>query len=293
MTGKARESVSTVASRSLRGPLFWGVVAGLLVSVAFVVGLFFIILLRRFLVPINFEAPVALAVVFVGFLLFFVLAGIILSISSANKLKGRSVDILARAQELGITREERILLIQIIRDPPAKAKGYTRAVIALTVLLVLGIALITAMLVPIQTPALDLVTPILGALTGLVAAITGFYYGGQAREGQKSPATGSPGPEQEPSHQPIVNIDYPQEGSRHPPGQVSVFGNASVPEKIKKVDVSLDGAKWTPASTERLPAVETRWNASVTLEKGPITIHARVTDTLDRELKAEVNVVVA
>jgi len=60
--------------------------------------------------------------------------------------------------------------------------GFRRAIIALTVILILGIAVFHLLVNDTDTNSRAVVNNILSMLAGLVAAIAGFYFGGRFTE---------------------------------------------------------------------------------------------------------------
>jgi hypothetical protein len=72
--------------------------------------------------------------------------------------------------------------IKEIGEPPPGIPGLARAVMALTVIVVLGIAVIHILVEGPRGDNSQIINNILSMLAGLLAAITGFYFGGKTAE---------------------------------------------------------------------------------------------------------------
>ena len=75
--------------------------------------------------------------------------------------------------------------IKEIGEAPPGIPGLARAVMALTVIVVLGIAVIHILVEGPQGDNSQIINNILSMLAGLLAAITGFYFGGKTAEKKK------------------------------------------------------------------------------------------------------------
>ena len=75
--------------------------------------------------------------------------------------------------------------IKEIGEAPPGIPGLARAVMALTVIVVLGIAVIHMLVEGPQGNNSQIINNILSMLAGLLAAITGFYFGGKTAEKKK------------------------------------------------------------------------------------------------------------
>jgi hypothetical protein len=64
----------------------------------------------------------------------------------------------------------------------SNVKGLARATMALTVIVVLGIAIFHILAKGAPGENSQIINNVLGMLSGLLAAITGFYFGGKAAE---------------------------------------------------------------------------------------------------------------
>lgn len=67
-------------------------------------------------------------------------------------------------------------------EKPSGISGVTRGTIAVTIIVVLGIAMIQMMVVDPETYHEEQINNVLSVLAGLVAAVSGFYFGGKAAE---------------------------------------------------------------------------------------------------------------
>lgn len=124
----------------------------------------------------NIDSNFTLALIYITALTMFIIGSVGYSAARAYNTKDALVGILADGTNR-LTPEERVRLINAVESPPRRMRGFSRVVIALTVLFILGVALFSSLTIGIPPTAKDVITPVLGALTGLVAAITGFYYG--------------------------------------------------------------------------------------------------------------------
>lgn len=79
-------------------------------------------------------------------------------------------------------REDLQKLLKEIGKPPPGMSGLARATMALTVIAILGIAMIHILVKGGQPEGSRVVENVLSMLAGLLAAITGFYYGGRTAE---------------------------------------------------------------------------------------------------------------
>ncbi len=134
--------------------------------------------------PFIFNSEDLLLFAFVLILLLFVLSTVIYSIHISSKIRIKALELLEKG--IFLDENERKGLIKVLEGPAPPIRGFTRAVIALTVLLVLGISLFAALFLNVSDSGQAIVTPILGALTGLAAAITGFYDGSRLTENQNN-----------------------------------------------------------------------------------------------------------
>ncbi len=80
------------------------------------------------------------------------------------------------------TEEIKELIKEIDKAPPG-IPGLARATMALTVITILGIAVIHVLVkIPFGEQNQQIVSNVLSILAGLLSAITGFYFGGKAAE---------------------------------------------------------------------------------------------------------------
>ena len=68
------------------------------------------------------------------------------------------------------------------KDELKGVSGFRRATIALTVILILGIAIFHLLTRPVDPDSKEIVSNIISMLAGLVSAIVGFYFGGRFAE---------------------------------------------------------------------------------------------------------------
>ena len=91
--------------------------------------------------------------------------------------------LIKEASQKGLDLNE---LKAIIGKAPPGIPGLARTMMSLTVILILGLAVICILMDPnfsgSKDQTLQLVNNILSMLAGLLAAITGFYFGGKATE---------------------------------------------------------------------------------------------------------------
>ena len=80
---------------------------------------------------------------------------------------------------------------QFAKAPPG-ISGLARTIMALTVIVILGMAVLHILVRDGQAENMKIVDNILSMLAGLLAAITGFYFGGRAAE--RKPDETEPGP---------------------------------------------------------------------------------------------------
>jgi YVTN family beta-propeller protein len=99
-----------------------------------------------------------------------------------------------------------------------------------------------------------------------ISAVNGVGEGPRSDEVRATP---TPAPDTSP---PTVVIDSPAANSALTSTDVTVTGTASDDRSIQKVEISLDGTTWSPASGT------TSWSARVVLKEGTNTIYVRATD---------------
>lgn len=73
-------------------------------------------------------------------------------------------------------------LVKEFSHPPPGITGLARTAMALTVIVILGIAVIHILINKSTQEDCQVINNILSMLAGLLAAITGFYYGGRTAE---------------------------------------------------------------------------------------------------------------
>jgi len=121
---------------------------------------------------------------------------ICLAYHSKNKTRKQLLDEAARN---GLEQAELQEFIKEIGKSPPGISGLARATMALTVIVILGIAVIHILVKGDQPEGSQIVNNVLSMLAGLLAAITGFYYGGRtaekkAEEEKTQPAAKKPPP---------------------------------------------------------------------------------------------------
>jgi len=102
---------------------------------------------------------------------------IFLAYRSQNKMR---IILIEKASLDKLTLNELKEFVKESGKAPPGIPGLSRAIIALTVILILGIAVFHLLLSQI-------VNNVLSMLAGLLAAITGFYFGGRAVEKKEEP----------------------------------------------------------------------------------------------------------
>jgi hypothetical protein len=107
------------------------------------------------------------------------LADIFLAYWSRSRMRGRLVNHAAIDQLSG---DELQAFLKELGSPPPGISGLARSTMALTVIVVLGIAVIHILATGQEGEDSQIVENILSMLAGLLAAITGFYFGGRASE---------------------------------------------------------------------------------------------------------------
>jgi hypothetical protein len=107
------------------------------------------------------------------------LLDICLAYRSRNKTRNF---LIKKASHDGLQLKELHGFLKEIREPPPGIPGLARAVMALTVIVVLGVAVIHVLVEGAPKDGGEIVENILSMLAGLLAAITGFYFGGRTAE---------------------------------------------------------------------------------------------------------------
>lgn len=110
------------------------------------------------------------------------LLDICLAYSSRNK--ARSI-LIEKATADGLQPKERQEFILEIGKPPPGIPGLARAVMALTVIIILGVAVVHILVNGAPENGGEIIDNVLSMLAGLLAAITGFYFGGRTAEKTK------------------------------------------------------------------------------------------------------------
>jgi hypothetical protein len=120
------------------------------------------------------------------------LAGVVLLpglLDTWKAYKARSsemVDLQTVIQNFKGTLDEQHLerLVKIVAEGPGGISGLSRAVMALSVITLLGFVLFFTLAVPLPagSSANQILNNLVSILGGLVAAITGFYFGSKAKD---------------------------------------------------------------------------------------------------------------
>jgi len=112
---------------------------------------------------------------------------IFLAYRSQNKMR---IILIEKASLDKLTLNELKEFVKESGKAPPGIPGLSRAIIALTVILILGIAVFHLLLFegsPMDKDNSQIVNNVLIMLAGLLAAITGFYFGGRAVEKKEEP----------------------------------------------------------------------------------------------------------
>lgn len=133
----------------------------------------------------------------------FVLFGLDIVLVYVSLWRARK-DLLDRVRPETLTKDQLKLLGGFVTTGPPGIAGLTRSIIALSFLLIIGVALFHLMVTPPPIDKLpESVDRILMLLTGALIAITGFYFGSRAsmegrmlgtRNGTDTPSSGEEGP---------------------------------------------------------------------------------------------------
>lgn len=109
---------------------------------------------------------------------------ILMAYVSHNKIRQQLVDkVIEKASKDGLSLAELKELLKETAKAPGGMQGLSRASMALSVILILGIAVFHLMSKAAPTAGdSQIVGNILSMLGGLLAAITGFYFGGRTAE---------------------------------------------------------------------------------------------------------------
>jgi hypothetical protein len=107
---------------------------------------------------------------------------VIVLYSMQYKIRKRLID---KAAANGLTVDELKSLLAEVKGPLSTVVGTARTPIALTVIVILGIAIAHLL---VRGESGDIINNILSMLAGLLAAITGFYFGGRQAEAESKKA---------------------------------------------------------------------------------------------------------
>lgn len=123
--------------------------------------------------------------ILVYIILLFIFAGfpIILDIFLAYRSQSRTRNLLIEKASLdNLEIDELRELIKESGKAPPGIPGLARATMALTVIIILGIAVFHVLVKGAAGDNSQIISNILSMLAGLLAAITGFYFGGKTSE---------------------------------------------------------------------------------------------------------------
>jgi hypothetical protein len=125
-------------------------------------------------------------VIYALILAFFITIPTILDICKAyNSRKETWLLLINKASQNGLTKEELQALIQSTAAGPPGISGMSRALMALAVIIILGIAVFHLLgTCPIKDNT-QIVNNVLSMLAATLASITGFYFGGRSAEERK------------------------------------------------------------------------------------------------------------
>jgi len=122
---------------------------------------------------------------------------IFLSYRLANNNRDKFIE---KAAEQGLTQDELNALLKSVAVPPPGIPGLSRATMALSVVMILGIA-VFHLLVKGPADSSQTISNILSMFGGLLAAITGFYFGNKSKE--TNGTTSEPTAESKPLSTPV------------------------------------------------------------------------------------------
>lgn len=125
-------------------------------------------------------------IIIVAFAVLPLVIDILMAYSSHNKARKMLID---KASLNGLDKDELGELLNESSKPPPGIPGLARSMIALTVILILGVAVFHLLTSNSLGDNSEIINNVLSVLAGLLAAITGFYFGGRAAE-KKSEDTG-------------------------------------------------------------------------------------------------------
>lgn len=114
--------------------------------------------------------------------LFAGIPGVLDTILAYLSLKKTRKLLIEKASVDKLTLSELKVLLREVGKPPPGIPHLTRGIMALTVILVLGIAVFHIVVKGTAGDSSRIVDNVMSMLAGLLAAITGFYFGGRAVE---------------------------------------------------------------------------------------------------------------
>jgi hypothetical protein len=127
-------------------------------------------------------------VIYALILAFFITLPTIIDICKAyNSRKETWLLLINKASQDGLTKEELQALIQSTAAGPPGISGMSRALMALAVIIILGIAVFHLLGTCQIKDSTQIVNNVLSMLAATLASITGFYFGGRSAEEKKTP----------------------------------------------------------------------------------------------------------
>jgi hypothetical protein len=203
----------------------------------------------------------------------------------AYKLRGRALDLvggelLAAASKDGLKITELRELLATIGEPATGQRGLSRALMAFTIITVIGVALV-ALLLSGSADSVDLRKTVITALLSILATIVGFYFGTRAAE---------TGAEQAPPAPTAAATTTPSAGAAEAAAAAGTAEAASGTEEA----AAPAGEEAAPATTEEPAAPVTEEPAPPVAEDDPeeqmeagLTEAASGPEELDRQAAAE------
>jgi hypothetical protein len=138
-----------------------------------------------------------LAALYVGLLVLVALLPMLIDLGAAYWFAGRTRRLLIdKAAGDRLSLPELRLILQELQASPPGIPGLARSTMALTVIVILGVAIFHLLVMPVALTdqTMQAVTTVLTLLSGLLAAITGFYFGGKATEAGQRTVEAGPAP---------------------------------------------------------------------------------------------------
>ena len=142
--------------------------------------------------------PVYPIVIYTLILAFFITIPTILDICKAyNSRKETWLLLIDKASQNDLKLEELQALIQATAAGPPGISGMSRALMALAIIIILGIAIFHLLGTCHLKDNTQIINNVLSMLAATLASITGFYFGGRSAEEKKTPEAKPPKPPSE------------------------------------------------------------------------------------------------